>query len=302
MLPPTVVFVAIVPFLNEEEHLDGLLESIAAQTRLPDLLLLVDDGSSDRSHALASRFAEGRPNVRVLCRPPHTGRSDRLAGGSALAAFQWGLERVDLDWGVAGKLDADLRLTPRTFETLERALDADEALGIVGTYLSEPHPDGRLVRLKSRPEHVNGATKFYRRECFEQIAPLPVTVGWDMIDTATALFRGWRTASLEMPEGDPLHLRPMGSHDGTLRGWRRWGLGGWVTGEAPLHVILYSLQRMPDRPWVLGGMNYGLGWMLGAIRRSPRAEPDVRAFVRRHQLGRIRRRFARLGRREPTEA
>lgn len=297
-----MVFVAIVPFLDEERYIGELLDSIDGQSRPPDRLLLVDDGSTDGSRPVAERFAEGRDGVRVLRRPRRQDGRDRLSGGSALAAFQWALERVDVEWEVAGKLDADLRLTPSTFETIERAFRADEGLGIAGAYLSEPGAGGRLVALRSRPEHVNGATKFYRRACYREISPLPVAVGWDMIDTATARLRGWRTASLRMPEGDPVHLRPMGSQDGTLRGCRRWGLGAWAMGEAPLHVILHSAQRFPQRPWVLGGLNYGLGWVLGALRGAPRADPDVRAFVRRNQLRRIRRRFARLGRREPTGA
>ena len=47
----------IVPFRDEARLLPSLLDSLAGQTRPPESLLLVDDGSRDGSHALAAAFA-----------------------------------------------------------------------------------------------------------------------------------------------------------------------------------------------------------------------------------------------------
>ena len=79
----------IVSFLNEERYLPTLLASIERQTRPPDELLLVDDGSSDGSHALAAGFAERHEYARALRRPPQppTGRkSNRSSSRSAAGA------------------------------------------------------------------------------------------------------------------------------------------------------------------------------------------------------------------------
>ena len=46
----------VTPFLNEQQLLPQLLRSIASQTRPPDRLLLVDDGSTDASPAIAAEF------------------------------------------------------------------------------------------------------------------------------------------------------------------------------------------------------------------------------------------------------
>src|SRR5262245_12399794 len=53
--------VVLIPFLNEELHLGTLLDSIDAQARPPDRLLLVDDGSTDRSGEIALAFARTHP-------------------------------------------------------------------------------------------------------------------------------------------------------------------------------------------------------------------------------------------------
>ena len=89
----------------------------------------------------------------------------------------------------------------------------------------------------------------------------------------------------------------MGAQDGLLRSFRRWGMAAYALGEHPLHVFLHGVQRMGERPLVIGGLNYLVGWALGTPRRLPRAEPELRAFVRRQQLRRIGERVRRLGRR-----
>ncbi len=291
--------VAIVPFLNEEPFLPAFAESIEGQTRRPDRLLLVDDGSTDGSYAIARELADRHEWVTALQRPVRGEDGDRLARAAEYVAFQWALDRADGGWDVVAKLDADIRLTPRTIETIAGELERDPGLGLAGSYLSEVGADGVLGRLTIRPEHVHGATKFYRRACYEAISPMPAILGWDMIDEVKADMAGWRTQSFAMPDGDPLHMRLRGGHDGLLRGFRRWGEGAWAMGEHPLHVLLHGFQRMSDAPRVIGGLNYMLGWASAGVRRLPRAEPEVRATVRRGQLQRIGRRLT-FRRRTPS--
>ena len=285
-----MILAVAVPFLNEREHLPDFLASLAAQTRLPDRLLLEDDGSTDGSHEVAAEFTAAHPWARLVHRPPRAPERDRLATAKELEAFQWAVDQLDFAWDVVGKLDADIRLTPRTLETLEAELERDERLGLAGSYLQE---HGRRIRIGEG--HVHGATKFFRRRCWEDIAPVPPILGWDTIDEFTARMRGWRTQSLAMPDGDPEHLRPRGTHDGLLRGYRRWGQCSYALGESPIHVALYTLRQMAtERPRVAGGASYAAGYTGAALRRVPRARPDVRASVRREQKQKLKARILRI--------
>jgi glycosyltransferase involved in cell wall biosynthesis len=285
-----VILAVCVPFLNEREYLPEFLASLAAQTRQPDRLLLVDDGSTDGSHDVAAEFAGGHDWATLLRRPPRSAERDRLATAKELEAFQWAVEQLDLEWDVIGKLDADLRLTPRTLETLLAELERDEQLGLAGSYLQE---NGSRIRIGEG--HVHGATKFFRRACFEQISPVPPILGWDTIDEFTARMRGWRTQSFAMPDGDPEHLRPRGTHDGLLRGYRRWGVCSYALGESPIHVALYTLRQMAtERPRLAGGASYAAGYTGAALRRAPRADADVRASVRREQKQKLKARILRV--------
>jgi poly-beta-1,6-N-acetyl-D-glucosamine synthase len=286
--------VAVVPFLNEAHHLPRFLASVAAQTRRPDRLVLVDDGSTDGSGAIASEFAARHDFAVALTRPPRPPQRDRLATADELKAFLWAVEGLDEPWDVLAKLDGDLDLNPRTIAELETRLAADPGLGMAGSYLSEENGGGELARLRIRDGHVHGATKFYRRECWEQIAPLPTIIGWDTMDEVRARMLGWRTQSFEMPGGDPVHLRPRATYDGVARGLRRSGAGAYALGDHPLHVLLFSLRHARGAPGLPGAANYLAGWAGAAVRRGPRADPDVRAHIRRDELQRIRRRAALL--------
>lgn len=280
----------VTSFLNEEAYLGRLLDSLDRQHRPPDRLLLVDDGSTDRSVQIAADFADAHAYATVLRRPPRPPQRDRLATAAELRSFQWALEQLDDDWGIVAKLDADIELTPATLQTLEAHFTSDPRLGVAGPYLSVEGPDG-AVRQRGRPEHVAGPVKFYRRRCYEEMGPIPAILGWDTMDDIAARRAGWNSASFAMPDGDPLHLRPVGTHDGLGKAWRRWGLCAWGYGEHPLHVVLVAGQRLRDPPPVLGSLNYLFGYLRAAARRAPRADPGLRAYVRREQLARIRRRL-----------
>jgi biofilm PGA synthesis N-glycosyltransferase PgaC len=285
--PARLTIVLVACFLNEEEHLSELLVSLAGQTRRPDSLLLVDDGSTDDSPRLATRFASANPWATVLRRPRRPAERDRLASAAELHAFQWAVGQVSDEWDVIAKLDADIRFNPRLLETIERRFLADAGLGIAGSHLSVVGADGALVREHCPPDHVRGATKFYRRGCYEAVAPLPGILGWDTIDEITARMHGWRTATFATPGGDSLHLRPTATRDGALRGYRRVGECAWGYGAHPLHVTLGTLARLARRPRLLGGLNYAIGWAAAGLRHAARASAQVRAFGRREQLRRM---------------
>jgi poly-beta-1,6-N-acetyl-D-glucosamine synthase len=274
-------------FLDEEKHLPTFLASLEAQSRPPDRLLLVDDGSSDGSGALADAFAAGHSFASVIHRPRRSATRDRLARAAELSAFQWALGHATEPFDLIGKIDADLRLTPLTFAHLEACFRADAQLGVVGPFLSEASAEGEQVRDSHPVDHVRGALKLYRRECLDQMLPLPEILGWDTIDEITARMHGWATRSVACPDGDPLHLRPTGTHDGVVRAYRRWGACAWGYGAHPLHVLLSAIRRIRSYPIVVGGASFFVGWAAAGLRAEPRARVEVRRFGRREQVRRM---------------
>jgi poly-beta-1,6-N-acetyl-D-glucosamine synthase len=283
-----VHLIVVVTFLNEARFLPSLLASVERQTRLPDRLVLLDDGSTDGSTELADAFAARHDFARVVRRPTRGRETDRLAAAAEHQAFTWAVATLDEPFDVVAKLDADLDLNPTHFERMLKEMEADPTLGIAGAYLSDIGPDGSVVRQPAPPWHVRGATKFYRRECYEEIQPVPSHLGWDMIDAVKARRGGWSTASFPLAGGDTLHLRPSGAHDGPLRAFRRWGACAWSYGAHPLFVLLGALQRMTRRPFVIGGTLYAAGFAGAALRGAPRVERDLRAYVQHEEARQVR--------------
>ena len=58
---------------NGEEWLEAQLQSISSQTRLPDRLVISDDGSTDRTLEISRRFARNAPFDVVLLEGPRAG-------------------------------------------------------------------------------------------------------------------------------------------------------------------------------------------------------------------------------------
>jgi glycosyltransferase involved in cell wall biosynthesis len=292
----SLTLAAAVVFLNEEELLPRMLSSLERQTRAPELLLLVDDGSDDRSGEVAAAFAARHPNTRVFTQARRPETPDRLAQANELIAFQSALTALNdagLRFDVYAKLDGDLDLPPDYFARVMDALERVPRIGIAGSQLSLPGPSGAPTQEESQPWHVRGATKFYRRECWSRISPLPAILGWDTIDETRARISGFAVRSVDFPAQPPVHLRQTGSHDGILRGFRRRGAAAWGYGAHPIQVLVSVLVRLRSRPRVIGGLAYLAGWLGACLRRAPRAEPATRDYLRREQLQRLRTALAR---------
>ena len=121
---PSLVSV-VINFLNAERFLDEAIASVFAQTYPSWELLLVDDGSSDTSTAIARKYAEAVPErVRYLEHPGHENRGASAARNLGIASASG--EMIAF-------LDADDVWLPnrlqRSVELLRRYPEADMVYG-----------------------------------------------------------------------------------------------------------------------------------------------------------------------------
>ncbi len=294
------------PVRNEEAYLELVADAVAKQTRLPDLWVIVNDGSTDRTEELLAELVERIDFIQVLdtSKLPKIGPvNDRLATAAEARAFNLGLNSVE--WGSfthIAKLDGDTELPPRYFETLLDEFERDPQLGLGGGLYADPSPRGEGWEVVGIPSehHVPGTLKCYSLACFQAIGGMQERLGWDTIDETYARMRGYRTCAF--PELVALHHRPRASADGTLRGRARHGECAYIVHFTLSWVTLRALKVALARPRGLSGIAFLYGYLRSAARRVPRVEdPAFRRFVRLELRSRMleslkpRRRSLRLG-------
>ena len=114
-MPPAADRLLIVsPVYNEAAHVDRTARAVAAQTRRPDRWVIVDDGSTDDTVAVARRWERELDFLTVVQAPQDVGPgADNLALARPPRAFNLGLEHAGWsDYEFIGKLDGDVELPP----------------------------------------------------------------------------------------------------------------------------------------------------------------------------------------------
>ncbi len=275
-------YVVISPCRNEAPFMRQTLDSMLAQSIRPAKWVIVDDGSTDATPAILAEYAAQYQWISVVTRGD---RGKRSVGPGVIEAFYAGYETVRFeDYDYLCKLDLDLRLPPRYFETLMQRMEADPRIATCSgkAYVER---GGTLVNEGQGDENSIGASKFYRMRCFREIGGFVREVMWDGIDGHRCRMKGWIAQSWDDPELRFVHLRPMGSSQQSIYvGRMRHGAGQYFMGTGLLFMAASAVNRMRERPYVLGGLAMLWGWIGSALRRKPRyGDPEFVRFLRRYQ-------------------
>ena len=122
------------------------LDTVTGQTAPPDLWVIVDDGSTDRTPEILADYAKLHSYIQVVRRED---RGSRSVGPGVIEAFYAGLATVDLaGWDYLCKLDMDLQLPPRYFEILLDRMEEDPRLEIVPVEEANGTPTAEQQRVR----------------------------------------------------------------------------------------------------------------------------------------------------------
>ncbi len=279
----TVRLVVISPCRDEEVHLEATIRTMAAQTRPPDLWVIVDDGSTDRTPEILEQAARDHPFIRVVRRED---RGERKVGPGVIDAFYAGADSIDLDaFDFVCKLDCDLELPPRYFELALAEMAGDPCLGTYSGKVYIRHPDGRMSPEKRGDENSVGPAKLYRTACFREIGGFARAVGWDGIDGHLCRVKGWIAASEDRPELRLLHRREVGSSEQNVyRGRIRAGTGRWFIGSSLAFVLATTVYRSAQSPVLVGALLTLYGYLRSMWRGEPRMGDEAyRRYLRRYE-------------------
>lgn len=279
---PLGKYVLITPCRDEAKYARRCIESVLAQSVLPSLWVVVDDGSSDETPAILAEYAAKHPWIRVVRRED---RGKRAVGPGVVDAFYAGMETIRMqDFDFLCKFDLDLDLPKQYFEILMRRMAENPRLGTCSgkPYFEEGE---RLVSEKCGDEMSVGMTKFYRVSCFQETGGFVREVMWDGIDCHRCRMLGWVACSWDDPDLRFIHLRPMGSSQKSIfTGRMRHGFGQYFMGTDLLYMTVSSVFRLAHPPYVVGGVAMWWGYVKSVLERKPRY-PDLefRKFLKTYQ-------------------
>ena len=157
-------------------YLREQLDSIAAQTRPPDELVVCDDDSTDRSVAILEDFAATAPfPVRVNVNPTNLGTAKNFERAIGLATGE-----------VIALADQDDLWYPHKLERLEKELARSKRIGLV--FSDADIVDDRLRRVGYRLWEAMHATEANRR-LIARGRPFEVLIRDNIVTGCTAAFR-----------------------------------------------------------------------------------------------------------------
>jgi glycosyltransferase involved in cell wall biosynthesis len=198
-------FYIIIPAHNEETCIGKTLQSLVEQTLLPKQIVVVNDNSTDKTHKIVESFTSKYDWISLV----NTTSSDaHLPGSKIINAFNKGLETLDDDYDIICKFDADLIFPNNYLEGISHHFKANKKLGMASGFCYIEKNDNWVLENLTSKDHIRGALKAYKKECFNQIGQLKSSMGWDTVDELLAKYNGWEILTDETLHVK--HLKPTG--------------------------------------------------------------------------------------------
>jgi glycosyltransferase involved in cell wall biosynthesis len=172
----------VIPAFDAERYLGDAIESVLRQTRPRVELIVVEDGSTDRTPEIARSFGD---DVRCV-RQPHSGIGAALNRGIAMA-----------HGALLAFLDADDLWTENKLALQLEAFEREPQLDMVFGYVRQFHSPELTAELRSRIElrddpipAISRGAMLIRRDAFMRVGPF--ATGWTLGD-----FMEWYARALD---------------------------------------------------------------------------------------------------------
>jgi len=273
----------VIPSYNEEALIPLTLQSLISQTVLPSKIVVVNDNSTDKTAEVVLEFAKENPFISLVNK---SSENIHLPGSKVIQAFQKGFETLDDNYDIIVKIDADLIFPPNYFETVIKHFQSDSEIGMAGGFCYiEKNGDWVLENLTDK-DHIRGALKAYRKECFEQIGGLKPAMGWDTVDELLCKFYDWKVVTDESLHVK--HLKPTGANYNKTARYKQGeafyslGYGFWITAIASA-----KLAMMKKKPVLF--LDYIQGFWKAKVSKKPMlVNAEQAKFIKNYRLQKMK--------------
>jgi len=271
-------YILITAVKNEEIYLPKLIQSIVNQSVRPQLWVIVDDGSTDRTPELikdAKRMYEWIQSIRLE-------ESVRDRGVHLANVIRRGIDfayryckRSGIRFEYIGIIDADVVLEHTYFENLLKKFENNSELGVAsgGEWIIN---GGKITYYKGR--YPSGGDVLYRRECYEDCGGVPLTVLWDSVLNTKAKLRGWKVKRFD--DCKAFIMRDHFHADGLWNGYKRFGESYYIIDHHPFYVIAKGLKMLFKKPYYIG-LAFLYGYLSSIVHRKKKInDKEVRYYYR----------------------
>ena len=279
----------IIPAYNEEEFLPVTLNSLVEQDYPIDMIMLVNDGSSDGTESICKTFAESYDNI---CYVTNLKKEKRASGAKVVRAFNLGLKQIDIDkYDIIAKIDSDIGFPKDYFFRVVKCFESDNQVGLAGGMCMIMRDGKWQDERVANTDHLRGPLKCYRTEAFRQMKGLRTIMGWDTIDEFLLRYLGWKVIVME--DLKVKHFRVTHSING-------WYIESVLNGEV-FHNLGYNLlialtsslkRSVTHKPYLLTGIVSLVSYLKNRIfAPKPLLDRKQKSFINRYRLKQFIKRF-----------
>lgn len=276
----------VIPSHNEEKYISLTLQSIIEQTVLPKKVVVVNDNSTDKTEEIVLAFAEKKTWVTLV---NNASDAIHLPGSKVIQAFQKGLETLDENYDFIVKADADLIFPSNYFETIISHFESDDKIGMAGGFAYiEKNGDWILENLTDK-DHIRGAFKAYRKECFKQIGGLKPAMGWDTVDELLCKFYDWKVVTDKILKVK--HLKPTGANYNKTARYKQGGAfyslgyGFFITTIASLKLAMRKGKPLLFLDYINGF------WKAKSAKKPLLVTAEQAKFIRNYRWKKMKSKF-----------
>jgi glycosyltransferase involved in cell wall biosynthesis len=239
---------------NEEKNIGPCIESIFKQTIKPEIVVIVDDASTDNTYEIIEKYAY--KHLEIKPRQVYNIRYNRIKGYNISNAISRSIsDLLTLSQPpYILRMDADVVLNnPRYVETLLEIMDDDPEIGITG---------GVSDKGKYMFRHITDAARIYRLECLKDLLRTsphegyPIMYGHDSFMIFRAKWLGWKVKPVNIKFYD---ARPY------QRSVGRWFLTGrfrYMNGFTLIHQFFACIRYLRYKPYIIGSIIAFLTYLL----------------------------------------
>ncbi len=241
-------FYIVIPCHNEALLIEKTLDSLINQTLQPKKIVVVNDQSTDNSAEIIRSYASNHKFISLVKK---SSTSEHLPGSKVVEAFKEGLKTLDEKYDILCKFDADLIFPSDYLEKISGHFRGDREIGMAGGFCYIRDGEQWVLESLTNKDHIRGALKAYRKECFIAIKGLKSAMGWDTIDELLAQYHGWKIHTDENLQVK--HLKPTGN--------------------------TYNKAAKLKQGEAFYGMRYGLALTLIASAKLAKRKGDLNYFI-----------------------